>query len=180
MPLGRIFLVRAWKTHAEAQRRNVTDQFVMGWPSIKDTSPLGQCNVFLGTLIHTHGYTRSTRRDATRRYATRRYAMCTHMQTHDGIRCNMCMHAVRLCVRARCVRACSPVARLSKYNPTTMYTRIWDVFNGYRDFRYSPTKSENIYKSDEGAVESRMQESIFRIRSVYPRYISRARIFSFV
>lgn len=134
MSLGRICLVRAWKTHAEAQRRNVTDQFVMGWPSIKDTSPLGQCNVFLGTLIHAHGYTAA---DATLRDATRCVHICKHTMWHT-LR-YMCA-ARYVCVRACCVRACSPVARLSKYNPTTVYTRIWDVFNGYRDFRYSPDK----------------------------------------
>lgn len=97
MSLGRIFLVRAWKTHAEAQRRNVTDQFVMGWPSIKDTSPLGQCNVFLGTLIHAHRYTRSTRRDV--------YVHYTYANTRCGIRWRyMCMHAVRLCPCVLCAR----------------------------------------------------------------------------
>lgn len=136
MSLGRIFLARAWKTHAEAQRCNVTDQFVMGWPSIKDTSPLGQCNVFLGTLIHAHGYMWPTRLDATR---------CVHICKHTMWHTLQYVYARRTSVsHACCVRACSPVARLSKYNPTTVYTRIWDVFNGYRDFRYSPTKSENI------------------------------------
>lgn len=44
-------------------------------------------------------------------------------------------------------------------------------------FRHAAAADTVPDKSDEGAVESRMQESIFRIRSVYPRYISRARIF---
>lgn len=84
-------------------------------------------------------------------------------------------------IYTRAVCACS-VARLSKYSPTPVHTRIWDVFAGYRDFRYSD-KVGKIFrhaaadtasdKSDEGGAESRMRESIFYIRPIYPPCISR-------
>lgn len=176
MSLGRIFLVRAWKTHAEAQRRNVTDQFVMGWPSIKDTSPLGQCNVFLGTLIHAHRYTQSTR------------CVCTlHICKHTMWHTLRYMYVRRTSVSVRVV--CAFVRQSHDYlnitlRPYThvygMYSMVIAIFDTPRQsrkiFRHAAAADTALDKSDEVAVESRMQKSIFCIRSVYPRYISRARI----
>lgn len=78
----------------------------------------------------------------TRRGAARCDAMrCVHICKHTMCHTPRYMHARRtpVCPYVLCV-PCSPVARLSKYNPTTVYTHIRDVFNGYRDFRYSPDK----------------------------------------
>jgi len=65
-----------------------------------------------------------------------------------------------------------------------MYSMVIAIFDTPRQsrkiFRHAAAADTAPDKSDEGAVESRMQESIFRIRSVYPRYISRVRILSFV
>lgn len=113
----------------------------------------------------------------------------THVPTRRGVytyantRCGT-HGATYLYERVREYMCLSSVARLSKYSPTPMYTRIWDVFTGYRDFRYS-RQSRKIFrhaaaadtapdKSDEGAAESRMQKSIFYIRSIYSYYTSRA------
>lgn len=131
---------------------------------------------------------RPTRRCAT---PTRRDAMCTHMQTHDGIRrVYMCATpGTSVCVRV----VCALVRRSHDYLNITLRpcTHVYmGCIQWLSRFSILPRQSRKIFrhaaaadtapdKSDEGAVESRMQESIFRIRSVYPRYISRARIFCF-
>ena len=62
-----------------------------------------------------------------------------------------------------------------------MYSMVIAIFDtprqSWKIFRHAAAADTATDKSDEGAVESRMQESIFCIRSVYPHYISRARFF---
>lgn len=112
------------------------------------------------------------RRDSTRR------DVYTYANTRCGIRCNMCMHAVRLCP-TRVV--CALVRRSHDYlnitlRPCThvygMYSMVIAIFDTPRQsrkiFRHAAAADTATDKSDEGAVESRMQESIFCIRSVYP------------